>query len=89
VWSFFGSDVGKAGRELLAPLVEAAWPGYTVRFPQYDRQLDTSYYAMTSARLDARCAPHRRRRSCATGARWPAAKRRSRYPTARGWKLAR
>ena len=53
LWSFFGSDVGKAGRELLAPLVEAAWPGYTVRFPQYDRQLETSYYAMTSARLDA------------------------------------
>lgn len=53
VWSFFGSDVGSAGRDLLAPLVEAAWQGYSVRFPRYRRDLDTSYYSMTSARLDA------------------------------------
>jgi len=53
VWSFFGSDVGKAGRELLAPMVDGAWSGYSVRFPQYQRDLSTSYYSMTSARFDA------------------------------------
>lgn len=53
VWSFFGSDVGKAGRDLLAPLVVAAWRDYEVRFPAYERRLDTSYYSMTSERLDS------------------------------------
>ena len=53
VWSFFGSDVGKAGRDLLAGAVEAAWSGYEVRFPAFERTLGTSYYAMTSDRFDA------------------------------------
>lgn len=53
VWSFFGSDVGKAGRELLQDMVVAAWPEYTVRFPTFSRTLGTSYYSITSERLDA------------------------------------
>lgn len=53
VWSFFGSDVGKAGRDLLAAMVDGAWSGYSVRFPKYRRDLATSYYSMTSARFDA------------------------------------
>ncbi|MCW1384235.1 lycopene beta-cyclase CrtY [Novosphingobium sp. KCTC 2891] len=53
VWSFFGTDVGKAGRDLLAPIVAAAWRGYEVRFPAHERELGTSYYAMTSRRFDA------------------------------------
>lgn len=53
VWSFFGSDVGKAGRDLIGPMVAAAWPGYSVRFPTYQRDLGTSYYAITSERFDA------------------------------------
>ncbi|WP_338465955.1 lycopene beta-cyclase CrtY [Novosphingobium sp. ZN18A2] len=53
VWSFFGTDVGTEGRELLAASVAGAWPGYSVRFPAYERQLSTSYYAMPSARFDA------------------------------------
>lgn len=53
VWSFFGSDVGKAGRDLIGPMVAAAWPGYTVRFPAYERTLSTSYYSITSDRFDA------------------------------------
>lgn len=52
VWSFFGSDVGQAGRELLGPAVAAAWAGYEVRFPAFERTLRTSYYAMTSDRFD-------------------------------------
>ncbi|OZA31819.1 MAG: lycopene cyclase, partial [Novosphingobium sp. 17-62-9] len=53
VWSFFGTDVGKAGRELLDGMVVAAWPEYTVHFPGYDRRLKTSYYSISSARFDA------------------------------------
>lgn len=53
VWSFFGSDVGKAGRELLDGLIVAAWPEYTVRFPTFRRRLKTSYYSITSERFDA------------------------------------
>ncbi|OYZ44499.1 MAG: lycopene cyclase, partial [Novosphingobium sp. 16-62-11] len=34
VWSFFGTDIGKAGRQLLDGMIVAAWPDYTVKFPQ-------------------------------------------------------
>lgn len=51
VWSFFGSDVGKAGRDLIAPMVAGAWPGYDVRFPRFSRRIDTSYYSITSERF--------------------------------------
>lgn len=53
VWSFFGSDVGAAGRDLLAPLVIKGWQGYDVHFPDYARTLGTTYYAMTGERMDA------------------------------------
>ncbi|KPF90993.1 lycopene cyclase [Novosphingobium sp. AAP83] len=53
VWSFFGTDVGKAGRELLDGMVVAAWPDYTVTFPAFERSLKTSYYSITSDRFDA------------------------------------
>lgn len=52
VWSFFGTDVGKAGRELLDGMIVAAWPEYTVHFPRYERRLRTSYYSITSTRFD-------------------------------------
>lgn len=52
VWSFFGTDIGKAGRDLLDGMVVAAWPEYTVRFPRHERRLRTSYYSITSARFD-------------------------------------
>lgn len=53
VWSFFATDLDADGRELVAPLVEAAWDGYEVRFPQIRRVLTTPYRATTSERLDA------------------------------------
>ncbi|MFM2372162.1 MAG: hypothetical protein RIS85_1884 [Pseudomonadota bacterium] len=53
IWSFFGSDVGKPGRELLNGMIAAAWPEYTVRFPAFRRRLKTSYYSITSERFDA------------------------------------
>lgn len=51
VWSFFGTDIGKAGRELLDGMIVAAWPEYTVHFPGYDRRLKTSYYSISSDRF--------------------------------------
>ncbi|MFY7836419.1 MAG: lycopene beta-cyclase CrtY [Novosphingobium sp.] len=52
VWSFFGTDINQAGRDLLDGMVVAAWPEYTVRFPRIERRLHTSYYSITSARFD-------------------------------------
>lgn len=52
VWSFFASDLPEGGAELLAPLIEAQWTGYDVRFPRYARTLRTPYRATTSHRLD-------------------------------------
>jgi lycopene beta-cyclase len=53
VWSFFGSDVAQADRWLVAPLVVHAWRGYDVAFPNLTRQIDATYYSLTSERLDA------------------------------------
>lgn len=69
VWSFFGPDVGKAGRELIGPMVAAAWPGYAVRFPGHERDLSTSYYAITSDRFDAVLRRALPEESILTGAR--------------------
>ena len=52
VWSFFATDLSADGEELVAPLVDAAWAGYDVRFPDYVRTLVTPYRATTSHRLD-------------------------------------
>ena len=49
---FFASDTDKAATDLLAPMVTATWDDYEVRFPRHARTLDTSYCAMTSAKLD-------------------------------------
>lgn len=69
VWSFFGTDVAKPGRDLLAPIVAAAWPGYSVRFPGHERELPTSYYSMTSARFDAALRKALPKGAIITGAR--------------------
>ena len=52
VWSFFASDLPQGGEALIAPLIDAAWPAYDVRFPGYRRTLETPYHATTSHRLD-------------------------------------
>jgi len=52
VWSFFATDLSADGEDLIAPLVEAAWAEYDVRFPGYARTLVTPYRATTSHRLD-------------------------------------
>lgn len=52
VWSFFATDLPEHGAALVAPLIEAQWRGYDVRFPAHARHLDTPYAAATSHRLD-------------------------------------
>ena len=52
LWSFFGPDVAKADRWLLERLVVKGWAGYDVSFPAFERTLPTTYYSLTSHRLD-------------------------------------
>ncbi len=53
-WSWFGSDLGKAGEKLLAPVRKTVWEdGNHVAFPAYRRQLSTPYFSMASADLAA------------------------------------
>lgn len=53
VWSFFASDVDKAGAALLDPMVAFRWQGYDVHFPRHSRRPATAYHSITSERLDA------------------------------------
>lgn len=53
LWSFFGGDVAAADRALVAPLIGHRWPGYSVRFPAYERAIDQPYSTIESEALDA------------------------------------
>ena len=58
LWSFFDSDVRPADRWLIDPLITHRWPqGHEVRFPAYQRQLDTAYNSISSAQLDSHARP--------------------------------
>lgn len=49
-WSFHRSDIGKENWPWLEPLVTHEWPGYTVRMPDYERNLcGSSYCTIRSA----------------------------------------
>jgi lycopene beta-cyclase len=52
VWSLFGSDIARADRWIVTPLIEKSWPRYDVAFPAHGRTIDASYYSLTSDRLD-------------------------------------
>ncbi len=51
IWSSFESDLSPEGAALVAPLIAHRWPGYSVRFPAYQRRLASPYQSATSARL--------------------------------------
>jgi lycopene beta-cyclase len=51
LWCFHGADLSEAGQRLVAPLVVRRWDGYSVRFPSFERRLNTPYAAVTSERL--------------------------------------
>ena len=53
VWSFFGSDVAQAHRGLVQDMVVHGWRGYDVVFPNLTRDVDATYYSITSERFDA------------------------------------
>ncbi len=53
LWSFFASDIDDADRWIVAPLVCHGWRAYDIRFPAYNRTLETAYYSIESERLDA------------------------------------
>jgi lycopene beta-cyclase len=50
-WCFFDTDLDAEKRAFLGPLVVRRWPRYHVRFPGYDRVLETGYGAVQSARF--------------------------------------
>ena len=52
LWSYFESDVARADRALLEPLIAHRWPGYDVRFPAHQRRIDEPYRTITSEKLD-------------------------------------
>ena len=52
IWSFFDGDVAAADRWLVEPLIAHRWAqGHDVRFPGYERRLETPYHSATSAQL--------------------------------------
>ncbi|WP_295528733.1 lycopene beta-cyclase CrtY [Novosphingobium sp. Chol11] len=53
VWSFFETDVDAESLSILRPLITASWQGYSVRFPEYSRDLPTTYHSITSENFDA------------------------------------
>jgi len=51
LWCFHGFDLSVRGQALVAPLVVQRWDGYSVRFPSFERRVDTPYAAVSSQRL--------------------------------------
>jgi len=56
-WSFHSTDVPPAAREWITPLIEHAWDNQEVRFPAYNRPLETGYCSIPSTRLHDVIAP--------------------------------
>ncbi|MGX7953172.1 lycopene beta-cyclase CrtY [Tsuneonella sp. HG249] len=52
-WSWFASDLDARGASLLEPFNTARWNGYGVRFPGFERRLETPYNSLSSADFDA------------------------------------
>lgn len=52
-WSFFEGDLTAAQHGWIDALVVHRWPGYAVRFPQFERNLSTGYRSVTAERFAA------------------------------------
>lgn len=52
LWSFVESDIGKADRPLLEPLITFGWRSYSVLFPDYQREIPDGLYSIRSDRFD-------------------------------------
>lgn len=51
LWCFHAADLGPEGEALVAPLVARRWPSYAVRFPSFERSLESAYAAVRSEQL--------------------------------------
>jgi lycopene beta-cyclase len=52
-WAFHALDVPPAADPFVRPLVVTEWAGYKVRFPKYERDVSSSYAAVSAERFDA------------------------------------
>lgn len=52
VWSFFESDIAPEHQWLVEPFISFQWDSYDVRFPKYDRTLNTGYRSILSENFD-------------------------------------
>ncbi|MEW4467302.1 lycopene beta-cyclase CrtY [Parasphingorhabdus sp. JC815] len=52
IWSFFESDIAPSDLWLVEPLISFQWEGYDVRFPKYNRTLNTGYRSIISENFD-------------------------------------
>ena len=52
-WSWFASDLGPEGTQLLDYFRLTRWDGYGVRFPAHERRLATPYRSLSSVDFDA------------------------------------
>jgi lycopene beta-cyclase len=52
-WSWFASDLGPEGTQLLDYFRLTRWDGYGVRFPEYEWRLATPYRSLSSVDFDA------------------------------------
>ena len=57
VWSFHQTDVSPETYKWLSPFIVHHWPRQTVRFPDYERSIETAYCSITSERLHEVMAP--------------------------------
>lgn len=57
-WSFHETDLSREQNRSLAPMLEASWPAYDVRFAHLRRTLPLGYRSATADRLRAMMAPH-------------------------------
>ncbi|MEI9953061.1 MAG: lycopene beta-cyclase CrtY [Pseudomonadota bacterium] len=64
LWCFHGFDLSAAGQALVAPLVVRRWASYSVRFPSFERRLDTPYAAVSSERVAKHVSELFKRRPC-------------------------
>ena len=56
-WSFHDTDLDAGQQAWLEPLVAHRWPHYSVGFPGRQRELQSGYASLTSARFDAVLKP--------------------------------
>ncbi|MDZ4660056.1 MAG: lycopene beta-cyclase CrtY [Pseudomonadota bacterium] len=52
-WSFHQHDIARTEHQWLTPVITKSWPAHTVRFPKYQKQLNSSYHSITSNNLFA------------------------------------